>query len=134
MIAGHINAVGGPREPGSISTNTLVHFTGPRVERPLDALSHALSRMERRNLSLQLILVLPAGTFGRRRSEVEASLGSLGERFAGDLLVTEDYVGGWTQTFAAPEGPSTHVVNARGEFVWSQQGRLETGDLAKALD
>lgn len=106
------------------------------MERPLEGLSRTLSQMRRREYSLMIVLVLPAGTFDSRRSEVEARLGALGDRFAraNNLLITEDYVGGWTKLFSAPDGPSTHLINARGEFVWKQEGPLDGRAVAAALD
>jgi peroxiredoxin len=134
QIAGHINVLGETRTPGSITPNTLVHFAGPRMERPLEGLARALSHMRRANMSLLVVLVLPRGTFDNRSREVEARLGSLGERFAGRLVITEDFAGGWTKTFAATDDASTHLINARGEFVWKQEGRLDSDGLARALD
>jgi peroxiredoxin len=134
ILAGHVNVVGESRTPGRSTTNTLVHFTGSRMERSLEALSRALSQARQRDVPLQVVLVLPAGAFDARRSEVEARLGSPAERFDAHLVITEDYVGGWTSTFAAPDGPSTHFMNARGEFVWRQEGPVDAGALARALD
>ena len=133
-IAGHVSVVGQSRAPGGLTTNTLIHFAGRSFERPLETLSQGLSQMRRPHMSLVLILVLPTGTFAARLSELQARLGSLDERFARNLHLTEDYAGGWTKTFAAPDGPSTHVINARGELVWKQEGRLEDGRLGAALD
>ena len=60
-IAGHLNLAGN-RTPGSTTFNTLVHFTGRRIEQPLRALSQTLSSRRRQNQSIVVILVLPAGT------------------------------------------------------------------------
>ena len=134
-IDGHLNIVAGLRRPNTLTPNTLVHFTGSRMERPLEGLSRALSQMRVRDHSVMTILVLPAGAFDHRASEVEARIGALGERFAGkNLLITEDFRGGWTKIFAAPDGPSTHLINARGEFVWNQMGALDGRALTAALD
>jgi peroxiredoxin len=133
-IAGHVSVVGQSRAPGGLSTNTLIHFAGINFERPLQTLSQALSQMRRPHISLVLRLILPTGTFATRLSELQARLGSLDERFSRNLHITEDYEGGWTQAFAATDRPSTHLINARGEFVWKQEGRLEAGRLAAALD
>lgn len=135
QIAGHVNVLGESREPGRLTPNTLVHFAGARMERPLEALARAVSQMRRANRSLLIVLVLPRGTFDQRRSDVEARLGSLRERFGGRLVVTEDFAGGWAKTFAAvDEVPSTHLIDARGEFVWTRDGRLDSEALARALD
>jgi peroxiredoxin len=134
QVAGHVSALGETRVPGSITPNTLVHFTGPRLEQPLEALGRALAGMRRANLSLLVVVVLPSGTFEQPAREVEARLGSPGERFAGRLVVTEDFAGGWARTFAATGEASTHLINARGEFVWAREGPLEGEVLARALD
>jgi peroxiredoxin len=133
-IAGHVSVVGQSRSPNELSTNTLIHFTGKNFERPLQTMSQALSQMRRPHMSLVLTLVLPTGTFATRVSELQARLGSLDERFSRNLRMTEDYAGGWTKAFAAPDGPSTYLINARGEFVWKQEGKLEGSRLAAALD
>jgi peroxiredoxin len=132
VVAAHVNVAGG--EPGRGKTNTLVHFVGRRMERPLETLSRALAQVRHRDLSLQIILVLPAGAFSVRRGELEERLGSPSERFGAQLTITEDYVGGWTSAFGAPDGPSTHVMNARGELAWKHDGPLDAGTVARALD
>jgi peroxiredoxin len=133
LAAAHVNLMGRNRRPGSITTNVLVHFTGSRVDRPLDGLSEVLSQA-RRDLSLLTILVLPQGAFEQRLSALEATLGSASERSShAHLEITEDYVGGWSETFGAREGPSTHLINARGEFVWQQDGRLDAAAIVRAL-
>lgn len=134
QIAGHINVLGETRPDGTLTPNTLVHFAGRALERPLDELGRALARMRRPGLSLLLVLVLPPGSFELTGRALEARLGSLGERFAGRLVLTEDVTGGWQKTFAAPEGESTHLVDARGAFVWRQEGRIDGERLAHALD
>jgi peroxiredoxin len=134
QIAGHINVLGETRPEGSLTPNTLVHFAGRALDRPLDELGRALGRMRRQGMSLLLVLVLPRGSFDLTGRELEARLGSLGERFAGRLVLTEDVTGGWQKTFAAPEGESTHLVDARGAFAWRQEGRIDGERLARALD
>lgn len=139
-IAGHINVAAQSREPRALTANTLVHFAGARAERPLDALGQALAQTRNQAMSLVVILVLPTGSFANRRNrgdhrrELDEMLGSLGERFTGQLHITEDYREGWTKLFAAGAGPSTYLVNARGEYVFKQEGRLETRELAAGLD
>ncbi len=133
-IAGHVSVMGQSPPTGGLTTNTLIHFAGGNIERPLEALSHALSQMRQPHMSLVLFLVLPVGSFATRRSEFQARLGPLDERFTRNLHITEDYAGGWTKAFAAPEGPSTHLINARGELVWKREGRLNPDRVGAALD
>jgi peroxiredoxin len=133
-IAGHVSVMGQSPPSGGLTTNTLIHFAGRNIERPLETLSHALSQMRQPHMSLVLFLVLPIGTFATRRSEFQAQLGSLDERFTRNLHITEDYAGGWTKAFAAPDGPSTHLINARGELVWNREGKLNPDRVAAALN
>ena len=133
VIAGHVNVAGLSRGLEAVRANVLVHFAGARWERPLDALAQAFRQARRPEMPLVVVLVLPVGAFGLRRSEVEARLGVLGEEFAGRLLITEDYLGGWSQAFAARETPGTYLLNARGEFVWDQQGPIAVETMAVAL-
>jgi peroxiredoxin len=153
-IAAHINALAHPRPAGGLTTNALVHFTGARPERPLQALSRALAAVRRQNVAVTLVLVMPVGAFRNRRAAVEETLGlsgerfgepppgseigaqqrSLEERFHAHLLITEDYGGGWTRTFDAGTTPSSYLMNARGEFVWKQEGNVDAGALTAAMD
>ncbi len=133
-VAGHVSVMGQSPPTSGLTTNTVIHFAGKNMERPLETLSHALSQMRQPHMSLVLFLVLPMGTFATRHSEFQARLGSLDERFARNLHITEDYAGGWTKAFAAPEGPSTHLINARGELVWKREGKLNPDRVAAALD
>ncbi len=131
QIAAHVNVAGDPIA-GRRGTNTLVHFTGPRMDRPLEGLSRALESAAGTD-ALLVVLVLPAGAFAVRRGELEGRLGGMNERFGRHLLITEDYLGGWTRAFAAGEGPSTHLINARGEFAWAELGPLDARSVAAAL-
>jgi len=158
-VGGHVNILAAhPLPPGGVTTNSLIHFAGARAERPLGALNRALAQIRRRDFALNSVIVMPRGTFASRRREVEEQLGLVeerssgqslvteatdaasgraresGERFSGPLIITEDYVGGWTRTFGVTETPATYLVNARGEFVWKQEGRLDPDRLAAALD
>ncbi len=148
VIAAHINVLAHPRPAGGLTTNALVHFTGARLEKPLVTLGRALDAMRRRNVSLTLVLVMPVGTFRSRRAEVEEALGmprerrsgpsenprSREERLSRHLLLTEDYGGAWTRTFDARTTPSPYLMNARGEFVWKQEERLDVEELTAAMD
>ncbi len=133
-IAGHVNVLAHSRPSRDPGTNSLVHFADPRMDKPLDALGQALARSRKGNAPLLIIVVLASGTLTGRRREVEAQLGSLGESFRGRLLLTEDYTGGWRRTFDTERAPSTYLMNARGEFVFEQEGVLDTEALAAALD
>jgi len=130
-LAGHLSVVDDTRAPG---TNFLVHFPGALGNRPLQGLARALEMTHQRDVSLVTVLVFPTRTFDSRRSEIEERLGPPGERFGAELVLTEDYAGGWRTTFAAPDGPSTYLVNARAEFVWKREGELDPGAVARALD
>jgi thiol-disulfide isomerase/thioredoxin len=149
-IGAHINVLAHPRPAGGLTTNAIVHFVGPRSERPLQALGRALAGMRTQNLSTTLVVVMAAGTFRNRSEDVEEMLGVRAERSNGQpfndesgrvrqpslvrLLITEDYGGGWTRTFDARNAPSTYLMNARGEFVWRQQGDVDVEQLARAMD
>lgn len=133
QVAAYVNALGETRMPGSLTPNTLVHFTGPRLDRQIDVLARALSLTERRP-SMLAILVLPPGSFAATGRELEERLGSVRERLAAEIVLTEDLTGGWTRMFAAPEGPSTHLIDARGQFAWRAEGRLDEAELARVLD
>jgi peroxiredoxin len=118
-----------------------------------------LAQIRRRDFALTSVVVMPRGTFANnRRREVEEQLGLVEDRtarrapvaeakdgtseraresagrFTGPLIVTEDYAEGWSRTFGAAETPATYLVNARGEFVWKHEGRLNPERLAAALD
>ncbi len=149
-IAAHINVLAHPRPAGGLTTNALIHFVGARPERPLQALGRALSAMRTANLSTTLVVVMPPGTFRNRSNDVEEMLGVRTERSNGPLiadesrgptqssdvrlLMTEDYGGGWTRTFDTRNTPSTYIMNARGEFVWRQQGQVDVEQLTSAMD
>ena len=133
-IAGHVSLVDDNPEPGRLKTNMLVYFTGLRGNRPLEGVARAIATMRRRDAPLCAVLVLPTGTLDGRRSEIEERLGSPGERFGAELVITEDYLGGWSRAFAVAEGPSTHLMNALGEFVWRRDGELDPAAIARALD
>ncbi|MBA3311479.1 MAG: TlpA family protein disulfide reductase [Nocardioidaceae bacterium] len=114
------------------SENTLVYFADWESGQPLDALKDALAQ-RRRDDSLAVIAVLPAGAFDSPRKEVEDKLAWSGDSLA-PLQLTEDHEGGWTRTFAVEKTPSAYIVNARREFVWTHAGEPDPGALAAALD
>ena len=133
-IAGHISLQrDAPQRPG-LTHNSLVFFAAPRDRQPLEPLVRALTAMRRQNVSLVLIIVLPRGALGQRVSDVETMLRGIPDRFAGRVMLADDEAGGWTRTFAVVERPSAHLVNARREFAWRSEGRIEPGDMAAALD
>jgi peroxiredoxin len=135
LIAAHINMAGDAGRGDQVRANTLVYFTGREIDRPLNQISRALEQTALHEASLLVVLVLPPNTLAMRNRELEPRLGELTERFAPQLLVTEDYVGGWTKLFAAPEHPSMHLVDGRGRHAWSWQERgLEPQALARALE
>jgi peroxiredoxin len=134
-IAAHVNVLVHSRPGDALTSNSIVHFTDLETDRrPLDVLGQALGRLGRSQAPPVVIGVLPTGAFGKRRRELEAALGSLGETFKGRLLLTEDYTGGWKRTFAPAYVPSTYIINAHGEFVWKHESALDGSALAAALD
>ena len=141
-ISAHINVLAHPRPASGLGQNALVHFVG-RGDGPLPALGRALANMRRTNLSMTVYLVLPVGAFRHGGREFEAALGLRGERSSNRdtsdyrghrLFVTEDYGGGWTRTFDARTTPASYLMNARGEFVWRQEGRIDPESLTAAMD
>jgi peroxiredoxin len=153
QILAHINVLAHPRPAGGLTTNALVHFPEARPDRLLHTLGRALERLRRPSTALTLVIVLPLGTFRNRADEVEELLGVRGElsaappigeagarEGAGDerirpcLLLTEDYNGAWTRTFDARATPASYLMNARGEFVWKQEGAIDAEALTAAMD
>jgi peroxiredoxin len=154
-IGGHVNILAAhPLPAGGPGTNTLIYFAGPRAARPLEALDRALAQVRRRDFALTFVVVMPQGAFASRRREVEGRLGlpeESGQQIASrhtdearpesregrlpvPFVITEDYVEGWTRAFGVTETPASYLVNARGEFVWKQEGSLDPERLAAALD
>jgi peroxiredoxin len=134
VIAGHVSVQSNAPREKELTHNSLVYFADWRADKPLESLVQALNRMRRKEVSLVVIVVLPAGTFNSRRRDVEARLGSIGERFPALLLPTEDSEGGWTRTFAVSKTPSLYLINARRKFVWKSEGEADPQALAAALD
>jgi peroxiredoxin len=83
---------------------------------------------------LRVILVLPAGTFDRRRSEVEGSLVKVRDQIATRLQVTEDSEGAWTRTFGVSKTPSLYLFDAHRKLVWKHEGEPDAVEVAAALD
>jgi peroxiredoxin len=154
-VGGHVNVLAAHALPaGGPGANTLIYFAGPRAAQPLQTLDRALGQIRRRDFALTLVVVMPKGAFAASRREVEGRLGlpeERGQQVAGrraddggpvprdegfpvPLVITEDYVEGWTRAFGVTETPASYLVNARGEFVWKQEGGLAPDKLAAALD
>jgi peroxiredoxin len=133
-IAGHVSIQG--NLPGSqpVSKNTLVYFADwrPDSQKPLEALSSALSRV-RNSSALMVIVVLPEGAFDSSRRDFESKLPAAREG-GPSVHFTEDSEGGWTRTFAVAKRPSAYLINAKGEFVWKHEGEPDAGELAAAVD
>jgi peroxiredoxin len=134
VIAGHVSLQSNAPREKDVTHNTLVYFADWRADKPLEPLVRAFKQMRRKGVSLIVIIVLPAGTFNSRRREVEAKLGSSGERFPALLLPTEDTEGGWAKTFAVSKTPSVHLIDARRKFVWKHEGEADPDALAAAMD
>lgn len=133
-IAGHITVQTDIPRKDELTRNSLVHFADGSSRDPLAQIAGALARLQRKSVSLVVILVLPGGAFGISRKDLEAKLASVIERFAIPVQVTEDDEGGWTRTFAVSKIPSTYLINARRRFVWSHEGVVDPNELAAALD
>ena len=80
-IAGHVSVQRDAPGQEPFSRNALVYFADWRSERPLEALSAALSRV-RNSSAPMVIVVLPAGAFDSSRREFESKLPSSRERLA----------------------------------------------------
>ena len=130
-LAGHVSVQRGAPGQEPFSRNALVYFADWRSERPLEALSAALSRVRSAPM---VIVVLPAGAFDSSRREIESRLPSSRERLATPMQFTEDDEGGWTRMFAVARTPSAYLINARREFVWKHEGELDPATLAAVLD
>jgi peroxiredoxin len=154
-IGGHVNNLAAHSIPaGGPGANTLIYFAGPRAAKPLETLDRALAQIRRRDFALTFVVVMPRGAFANSRREVEGRLGlpeesgpqvasrrtnedrpaARDEGLPVPLVITEDYLKGWTRTFGVTETPASYLVNARGEFVWKQHGSLDPDKLAAALD
>ncbi len=139
-ISAHINVLAHPRPASGLGQNALVHFMGARDAGPLPALGRALAGIRRPNVSMTVFLVMPVGAFRVDRRALEETLGLRGEPSSERdtprqrLFVTEDYGGGWTRTFDARTTPASYLMNARGEFVWKQEGRVDPEALTSAMD
>ena len=133
-IAGHVTVQTDTPRKDELTHNSLVYFADWRSADPLTVIASALARMQRKSVSLVVIVVLPAGAFGVSRKELEGKLASITERYAVPVQVTEDDEGGWTRTFAVSKVPSTYLINARRQFVWSDEGHPDPSALAMALD
>jgi thiol-disulfide isomerase/thioredoxin len=133
VLAGHVSVQADAPRKGELSHNFLVYFADWGADQPLEVLAEGLAQVGRKDFSLVVIGVLPAGAFDSRRREVEARLGPALERSPVRLELTEDNEGGWTRTFAVSKVPSAYLMNARREFAWSCEGGPAPDVLAKAL-
>jgi peroxiredoxin len=133
-LAAHIGVQTDLRRRTESARNALVYFADWHSGRPLDTLAGALGRMrldDRR--SPVVCIVLPAGSFDRRRRELEASLTPLDERASVVLHVTQDDEGGWSRTFGVATTPSIYLMNARRQLAWKYEGELDPSVLTDAL-
>ena len=132
-IAGHVGVQRDAPGQEPVSWNALVYFADWRSEKPLEALSAALSQV-RNSSAPMVIVVLPAGAFDSSRREFESRLPSAAKRRPHAVQFTEDDEGGWTRMFAVAKTPSVYLINAKGEFVWKHEGEPDPAALAAALD
>jgi peroxiredoxin len=132
-IVAHVNVRPEKGPSAEAKTSVLVHFADGHAP-PLPAMGEALRRSRYRDAGIPVIVVLPFGGLGQKRSVVEKSLGSLGAEVAVPLAVTEDYEGAWTKAFGTPSGSATYLMSPEGEIAWKEQGRLDANRLALALD
>ncbi|MGH8472562.1 MAG: TlpA family protein disulfide reductase, partial [Gammaproteobacteria bacterium] len=142
-IYAHIDAVSDTPPEIGFSTNHLVYFADGSADQPLAGLARALHHVSRRGYSLSVVVVLPVGSLHMSRREFNARLGLRDAPEMRDTRegpapvpfeVTEDYEGGWTRLFNAREVPATFLINARGQYVWKQDGELDPGALGGALE
>ena len=85
LIAGHVPLQSDRPRGGELTHNTLVYFPDWRADEPLEPVARAMAAMRRRNVSLVLIVVLPADALDSRRSDLEVRLRAVSSRFAGAL-------------------------------------------------
>ena len=123
-----------PATKGDLTRNSLVYFADWRAPDPLAAIAGALGRLQRKSVALAVTVVVPPGAFGVSRKEIDGKLASITAKFPFPVHVTEDDEGGWTKTFAVSKVPSTFLINARRQFVWSDNGHADAAALAAALD
>lgn len=133
-IAAHVTVQSDTPENGRLSRNALVYFADWNRDAPLGVVAEALSRLERKHASLDVIVVVPRGAFDQRREELERRLEAARARVPAQVLLTEDDEGGWTRTFAPAKVPSVYLINARRELVWQYAGDPDAGEFAAALD
>lgn len=146
-IYGHVSV--SAADASDVGINHLVYFADWSAEQPLEALGRGLRHISGRGHSHAVFVVLPVGSLSVSRRDVEARLGLRGLRTMSrqrepvetpereapvPFRVTEDYGGAWTRTFDVRNAPATFLVNARGEYVWSEQGELHPERLAAAMD
>jgi peroxiredoxin len=132
-LAAHIGVQTDLRRRTEPAQNSLVYFADWHSGRSLDTLADALGRMQFDRGSPVVCIVLPAGSFDRRRRELEARLAPLDERASVLLHVTQDDEGGWSRTFGVTKTPSFYLMNARRELAWKYEGELDSARLADAL-
>ncbi|MEE9147497.1 MAG: redoxin domain-containing protein [Candidatus Tectomicrobia bacterium] len=133
-ILAHVDALPQTAQGAAKGANTLVHFGVNPSPRPLEALGRAFGKYRRKQTPLAVVLVLPQGSFAKRRSVVEERLGAVGEPFSDWLTITEDYEGAWSRAFAVERRPATYLINALGEFVWHHVGPLDAKSFHRTLD
>jgi len=140
-IIRHFNAASVTPLDISQSLNHVVFFADLSAERPLAALTRALNKASQMPVGFAAVVVLPAGAFKMSRFQFDATMGlkdavqKPGERIPAvvSLRFAEDYNGTWSRTFDAKGGPTTFLINARGEYVWKQDGEPDADELAAAL-
>ena len=132
-LAAHVTVQSTGAAPPIAPHNTLVYFADWRGDRPLEALGAALAPLQRRPMSLAIIVVVPKGAFDERRKELEAKLSPIGAPFAAHLHITEDDEGGWTRTFLPERVPATFLIDARRRFVWKHDGTPVADELSAVL-
>lgn len=134
LILAHVDVLSQSLPDGSLSANSLVYFASLEEDKPLETLGRALALVRLRSAPLVVTLVMPEGSFKQRRKDIEARLGNMDKDFHALLLLTEDYGGGWTQIFGPKKTPATYLIDSRGAYVWSHEGRPDGRVLAAALD
>ena len=124
------------------STNHVVHFADLTAAKPLEGLAALLNDASRRPIGFAVVVVLPVGAFKMSRRELHEKMGLIApaDNFNASsaflpihLQFTEDANGAWSRTFDAGNGPATFLLNAKGEFVWKQDGPVDAVALGAAL-
>jgi peroxiredoxin len=130
-IVGHINVAGQSQSPQGLTSNYLVHFVGEDLPEQLTGLN-AATEAQHGNGAFVMVLVFPKGSFRKPAREIGSVLAAFGERLGSRLVLTEDYLGGWTTAFSAAPS-SSYLINAHRRLAWKQEGRVDPRAITQAM-